>query len=183
MNCIYCGKELTQEMINQGICFNCGDEVNASIEEADRIQKEQVEEDRKIRNSKREADLLNERFRENQLEQDFILSTTHMLEGYKILGYCGLAYGEVIYKIGLWDKLNASGDNLNAIMSFENKEFAGTGKMLKKAREYAMSKLIEEAKCKGGNAVIGIDNEVSYANSGMIHVTISGTVVRIEKIK
>ena len=51
---------------------------------------------------------------------------------------------------------------------------------MESAREYAIQKMISAAAEKGANAIVGIDSESSMGGEVM-HVTIYGTAVRIER--
>ena len=110
-----------------------------------------------------------------------LLSTCPSVEGYHITKHLGLVFGECAYKTGFFKSLSASFDNIADILSVGDRELSGTARILEKAREYAINKMIEAASQRGANAVIGVDSESSLGGAVM-HITIYGTAVVIEEI-
>mgnify|MGYP000864117035 FL=1 len=110
-----------------------------------------------------------------------LLSTTNTLEGYEICGYCGIVFGEVVVKHGFMKQLNAGMNDLSDMISIGDKELSGSAELVESARKIAINKLIENAKRRGANAIIGIDSETSLGG-GLNHITLMGTAVRISKI-
>lgn len=72
--------------------------------------------------------------------------------------------------------------NFGDILSAGDKELSGTARLLSDARDYAITKLKDEAINRDANAIIGIDAESSVGGD-IMHVTIYGTAVEIEKIE
>lgn len=118
----------------------------------------------------------------DSLAKNMLLSSCQTLDGYHIAKYFGLVFGEVAFKSGFLKSLSASMDNLCDVLSFGDKELSGTAKILESSREYAINKLKMAAAALGANAVIGIDSE-SSVGADIMHITIYGTAVKIEKIK
>lgn len=122
---------------------------------------------------------------DEQLEkarEEILLTTCPTVEGYRVTKQFGLVFGECVYKTGFLKSLGASVDNFFDIMSFGDTELSGTSRILKTARDYSTSKMIEEALSRGANAVIGVDSESSLGGD-IMHVTIYGTAVKIEPIE
>ena len=113
---------------------------------------------------------------------EMLLSTWTSVEGYRIIKQLGLVFGECAYKTGFFKSLSASLDNIGDILSSGDKELSGTARILNSARDYSMNKMIEAAIQRGANAVIGIDSESSIGGD-IMHVTIYGTAVVIEKVE
>ncbi len=115
-------------------------------------------------------------------KEEMLLSTCPSVEGYRIIKQLGLVFGECAYKTGFFKSLSASLDNIGDILSSGDKELSGTARILNSARDYSMNKMIEAAIQRGANAVIGIDSESSIGGD-IMHVTIYGTAVVIEKVE
>lgn len=111
-----------------------------------------------------------------------ILSSCASVDGYCAVEQLGLVFGECVFKSGFFKRLSASFDNLDALLSAGDQELSGSAKLIDSAREYAIKKMKNEAAHRGANAIIGIDAESSVGDD-VIHVTIYGTAVKLEKIQ
>ena len=102
-----------------------------------------------------------------------IISTTHSIEGKRIIEYKGVVFGEVIIGINAFKDLFASVRNIVGGRSKSYEE------ELIKARTNAMKEMQERAEQLGANAVVGvdIDYQVLGADNGMMMVIASGTAV------
>jgi uncharacterized protein YbjQ (UPF0145 family) len=105
-----------------------------------------------------------------------LLTTTPTLEGRRILEYKGVVSGEAI--LGA----NVFRDLLAGIRDFVGGRSGAYEKVLKSARDTALSELGEEARRLGANAVVGIDldYEALGSNGSMLMVTASGTAVVVD---
>ena len=120
---------------------------------------------------------------QTQIDEDLknmILSTCQSVDGYKAVNQCGLVFGECIFKSGFLKRLSASIDNIGSALSLSETEFTGSMTLIQEARTYALNKMKREAANRGANAIIGIDSESSFGGD-IIHITIYGTAVRLEK--
>lgn len=104
-----------------------------------------------------------------------ISTTTTSVEGYKITGYYGIVFGEVVTGVNFLRDFGAGIRNVFGGRS------SGYEKELLEARNEALHEMEERAAGMGAHAVVGvdIDNEVLGANSDMIMVTASGTAVTL----
>ena len=104
-----------------------------------------------------------------------ILSTTPTLEGHPIREYRGVVTGETI--VGA----NVFKDFMAGIRDFFGGRSGTYEKVLRDAKETAMSEMAERTEAMGCNAVVGID--IDYETVGehgsMLMVTCSGTAVVI----
>ena len=102
-----------------------------------------------------------------------IISTTHSIEGKRIIEYKGVVFGEVIIGINAFKDLFASVRNIVGGRSKSYEE------ELIKARTNAMKEMQERAEQLGANAIVGvdIDYQVLGADNGMMMVIASGTAV------
>lgn len=105
-----------------------------------------------------------------------LLATTHKIEGYEIIDYKGLVFGEVVSGVDFVKDFAAGLTNFfgGRSSSYEDE--------LITARENAIAEMKKRAEELGANAIIGIDvdYEVLGQNNGMLMVTVSGTAVVIK---
>lgn len=104
------------------------------------------------------------------------LSTTPTLEGMRITRYCGIVAGEAVLGANVFKDMFAG---IRDIVGGRSGTYE---KELRKARQYALDELAEQAGELGANAVVGIDldYEVLGEKNGMLMVTASGTAVVVE---
>ena len=105
-----------------------------------------------------------------------LVTTTHNVEGKRILEYKGLVAGEAILGANLFRALFAS------IRDIVGGRSGSYEKVLNDARKTAVSEMTDKAEQLGANAVIGvdIDYETVGTNGSMLMVTAAGTAVKIE---
>lgn len=105
-----------------------------------------------------------------------ILTTTPKVDGYRIAGYQGIVFGEVIAGINVLKDLGAGIRNLVGGRS------AGYEEELTRARNGALQEMEQRALQLGAHAVVGIDIDYEVLGQGnMIMVSASGTAVVLEK--
>lgn len=104
-----------------------------------------------------------------------LLSTTPTIEGRHILEYKGVVTGETI--IGA----NVLKDCMAVLRDFFGGRSRTYEKVLREAKESAISEMEERAAQMGANAIVGIalDYEAIGQNGSMLMVTCSGTAVVI----
>ena len=102
-----------------------------------------------------------------------IITTTPNIEGQAIKEYRGVVVGEAIMGANVVRDIFASITDVIGGRSgaYETK--------LAEAREVAMQELVESAKSKGGNAVVGVDLDYEVVGQSMLMVSVSGTAVVI----
>jgi uncharacterized protein YbjQ (UPF0145 family) len=105
-----------------------------------------------------------------------LVTTTHSVEGKRVVEYKGLVAGEAILGANLFRDLFAS------IRDIVGGRSGSYEKVLNDARKTAIAELTDRAEELGANAVIGvdIDYETVGTNGSMLMVTAAGTAVRIE---
>ena len=105
-----------------------------------------------------------------------LVTTTHNVEGKRIVEYMGLVAGEAILGANLFRDLFAS------IRDIVGGRAGSYEKVLNDARKTAVSEMTDKAGQLGANALIGvdIDYETVGTNGSMLMVTAAGTAVRIE---
>lgn len=105
-----------------------------------------------------------------------LLTSGYNFEGYKIVSYYGIVSGEVVMGTGFLSEFSAS---INDFLGSTSEEFS---EKIVKAKEIAISKMINVSCARGGNAVIGVDFDYTAFANNMIAVSANGTSVTIEKL-
>ncbi len=108
-----------------------------------------------------------------------IVTTTQNVDGYRINGYYGIVFGEVITGVNFLRDFGAGIRNIVGGRS------AGYENELAQARTDALRELEQRAAAMGAHAVVGvdIDYEVLGETSNMLMVTASGTAVTLEPLQ
>lgn len=104
-----------------------------------------------------------------------IITTTQSIEGYKVTGYYGIVFGEVITGINFLRDFGAGIRNIvgGRSQGYENE--------LLTARTEALQELEQRATEMGAHAVIGVDLDYEVLGQGnMLMMTASGTAVTVE---
>ena len=107
-----------------------------------------------------------------------IVTTTPSVEGYRITGYYGIVFGEVITGINFLKDFGAGIRNLVGGRSagYEEEE-------LMAARTQALEELQQRAAALGAHAIVGVDMDYEVLGQGnMLMVTASGTAVTVETV-
>ncbi|HIW76652.1 MULTISPECIES: YbjQ family protein [Gordonibacter] len=104
-----------------------------------------------------------------------IITTTPTVEGYRVTGYYGIVFGEVITGINI---LRDFGAGIRNIVGGRSE---GYEQELLQARADALQELEQRAAEMGAHAVIGVDMDYEVLGQGgnMIMVTASGTAVTL----
>lgn len=103
-----------------------------------------------------------------------IVTTTPSVEGYKVTGYYGIVFGEVITGINFLKDFGAGIRNIvgGRSQGYED-ELVG-------ARSEALAELERRAAAMGAHAVVGVDVDYEVLGQGnMLMVTASGTAVTL----
>ena len=104
-----------------------------------------------------------------------IVTTTATVEGYRITGYYGIVFGEVVTGVNFLRDFGAGIRNVVGGRS------AGYEDELLKTRSEALAEMEKRAAKMGAHAIVGvdIDYEVLGADGSMLMVTSSGTAVTL----
>ncbi len=106
-----------------------------------------------------------------------LVTTTNVVEGRKVTQYHGLVSGEAIMGANIFKDIFAG------IRDIVGGRSASYEKELRKAKDIALSEMMENARVMGANAVIGVDLDYETIGGGsgnMLMVSASGTAVVIE---
>ena len=103
-----------------------------------------------------------------------IVTTTPSVEGYKVAGYYGIVFGEVITGINF---LRDFGAGIRNIVGGRSQ---GYEEELQQARTEALAELEQRAAALGAHAVIGVDVDYEVLGQGnMLMVSASGTALTL----
>jgi uncharacterized protein YbjQ (UPF0145 family) len=100
-----------------------------------------------------------------------ITTTTQGIEGYRITGYYGIVFGEVITGVNLFRNIVGGRSE-------------GYEQELMQARTEALQEMENRAAAMGAHAIVGVDvdYEVLGGDGSMLMVSTSGTAVTVEPI-
>lgn len=104
-----------------------------------------------------------------------LVSTTPTIEGRPIRDYLGVVAGEAILGANIFRDIFAG---VRDVIGGRSGSYE---KVLRQAREEALSEMQDAARRLGADAVVGIDYdyETLGANGSMLMVAVSGTAVRL----
>lgn len=104
-----------------------------------------------------------------------IITTTPSVEGYRITGYYGIVFGEVVTGVNFLRDIGAGIRNIVGGRS------SGYENELMVSRDEALREMENRASKLGAHAVVGVDFDYEVLGQGdMIMVTASGTAVTVE---
>lgn len=108
-----------------------------------------------------------------------LVTTTPSVEGKKITKYFGIVSGEAIMGANIFK------DFFAGIRDIVGGRSAAYEEELRKAKDIAISEMIQQASTLGANAVVGVDLDYETIGGGtgnMLMVSASGTAVVIEGV-
>ena len=108
------------------------------------------------------------------MDEDFIVVTTYDIDGAEIEKHIGLVQGSTVRA------RNFGSDFIANLKNIVGGELVGYSKLLLTSREQAYVRMIEDAKSKGANAVLGFRFQTSTIASGAAEILAYGTGVRIK---
>ncbi|MBR2789113.1 MAG: YbjQ family protein [Eggerthellaceae bacterium] len=156
--------EMRAFLERKGIEFEAGKGWSAETfmqKEQERIQTE----------NRAKAEAAAKKAREEQ--RNMLMTTTPQVAGHKITAYLGIVSGETIFGMGM---LTAFTAGVADVFGEESDRYSDK---MRKARDSATSKMRNEAKGRGANAIVGIGLEHSSFGD-MVGVCATGTAVIIE---
>ena len=107
-----------------------------------------------------------------------LTSTTDTLQGFEVTDYLGIVTGETI------SGANVVRDVMATITDYVGGRSAAYEEILEQARESSLTEMIDRARLKNADAVVGVslDYEVVGSRGAMLLVTAAGTAVKLRKI-
>lgn len=107
-----------------------------------------------------------------------IITTTPTVDGKRTSRYLGVVTGEAILGANIFRDFFAG---ITDIVGGRSGAYEGE---LRKARDIAMREMMDDARRRGGNAVVGVDLDYETISmgggGGMLMVSASGTAVVVE---
>ena len=106
-----------------------------------------------------------------------ITTTTPTIDGYRVTGYYGIVFGEVITGINF---LRDFGAGIRNIVGGRSE---GYEEELMQARTQAIAEMEQRAAAMGAHAIVGVDVDYEVLGQGnMLMVSASGTAVTVEAL-
>ncbi len=105
-----------------------------------------------------------------------ILTTTDSVDGRRIKEYLGIVTGEAVLGTNIFR------DFFAGIRDIVGGRSGSYEKELRSAKETAITEMVDEAKGKDADAILGIDLDYEHIGTGersMLMVTASGTAVKL----
>ena len=108
------------------------------------------------------------------MNKDIIVVTTYDIEDIIIKEHIGLVQGSTVRA------RNFGSDFLANIKNIVGGELVGYSKLLQTSREQAYSRMIEDAKSKAADAILGFRFQTSTIAQGAAEILAYGTAVKIK---
>lgn len=105
------------------------------------------------------------------------ITTTHNLDGYKVVKYIDIESVEIVIGTGFFSEFEG---NVSDFFGKQSTEFENK---LAQAKQAAFSILKRKAHEKKGNAVIGIDLDYTEFSGNRIGFIVNGTIVEVVPVK
>ncbi len=103
-----------------------------------------------------------------------VLTTTHSVEGRKVIRYLGIVTGDAIMGANIFKDLFAG------VRDIVGGRAGAYEKELVRAKEIAMSEMKERAEQLGANAIVGVNLDYETLKGTMLMASASGTAVVVE---
>lgn len=110
------------------------------------------------------------------LHRQILLTSTHQVEGRRIVEYLDVISGEMVIGTGLFSELSAD------LADFGGGEVTAFKGKLGGAKKMALQRLRGAALSLGANAVVGVDLDYTTLSSNKIAVVASGTAVKVKSL-
>lgn len=111
--------------------------------------------------------------------KDFIITTTPIIEGYKIVKYIDIIFEENTFGVSWSTSVQSFNDMFKG---FTGERFDAISDRIEQVKVEVKKRFIRKAIRNGANALIGVDVETTTRDNGSITISMSGTAVVIEKV-
>ena len=105
--------------------------------------------------------------------ENFLVVSANELAGIEIKEHLGIVQGSTVRS------RNVGSDIFASLKNIVGGELVGYSKLLATSREQAYDRMIEDARSKGANAVVGFRFQTSTITSGASEILAYGTGVKI----
>jgi|TARA_X000000950_G_scaffold287592_1_gene400547 uncharacterized protein YbjQ (UPF0145 family) len=109
------------------------------------------------------------------MNEDILVVTTYDIGDIIVKEHIGLVHGSTVRARNFWS------DFLANLKNIVGGELVGYSKLLEASREQAYSRMIEEAKSKEADAILGFRFQTSTVAQGAAEILAYGTAVKIKK--
>jgi len=109
------------------------------------------------------------------MKEEIIVLTTYDISNAEIEKHLGIVQGSTVRA------RNFGSDMLANLKNIVGGELVSYSKLLSSSREQAYERMIQDAKSKGANAVIGFRYQTSTVAAGAAEILAYGTGVKIKK--
>ena len=185
MTCPECNAELTAEMCECGICFECGHTFTVKKSEEELAQEQKLDEERALRRAKLIEEYAESRAKREEerarAEQEYRLklqkipiTTTSNIDGHSVKNYIGVESVEIVIGTGFYSEFTS---DLSDFLGMRSSAFE---RKLAEAKKCAIDRLRYLAVQQGGDAVLSVDIDYVDFTSNRIGVIVSGTVVSLD---
>lgn len=103
-----------------------------------------------------------------------LIVTTDSVEGRQVAEYLGIVGGDAVVGANIFRDLFAR------VRDVIGGRAGGYENALREAKEAAIEDLVEEARIRGADAVIGVDLDYESIGNSMLMVSVNGTAVRLK---
>jgi uncharacterized protein YbjQ (UPF0145 family) len=109
------------------------------------------------------------------MNEDILVVTTYDIGDIIVKEHIGLVHGSTVRARNFWS------DFLANLKNIVGGELVGYSKLLEASRDQAYSRMIEEAKSKEADAILGFRFQTSTVAQGAAEILAYGTAVKIKK--
>ena len=109
------------------------------------------------------------------MNEDILVVTTYDIGDIIVKEHIGLVHGSTVRARNFWS------DFLANLKNIVGGELVGYSKLLEASREQAYSRMIEDAKSKEADAILGFRFQTSTVAQGAAEILAYGTAVKIKK--
>jgi uncharacterized protein YbjQ (UPF0145 family) len=108
------------------------------------------------------------------MNEDIKVVTTYDIANVEILEHIGLVQGSTVRS------RNVGADAFAFLKNVIGGELVGYSKLLKTSRDQAYARMLEDAKSKGADAILGFRFQTSTVAAGAAEILAYGTAVKIK---
>jgi len=108
------------------------------------------------------------------MNKDIKVVTTYDIANVEILEHIGLVQGSTVRS------RNLGADVFASLKNVIGGELVGYSKLLKTSRDQAYARMLEDAKSKGADAILGFRFQTSTVAAGAAEILAYGTAVKIK---
>lgn len=173
MKCPECGTELTSDMIEANMCWECGKILDESLLDEQTLKDIHDQANQNQSEQYLQPNIIDEKIK--KLIKTHMVTTGYNFEGYKITKYINIVQSEIVLGTGFLSEISATVTDALGVSSttMSNK--------LSEAKRGAQYELIRKSIKSGANATLGIDFDITTLRNNILVVSATGTAVVVEQ--